>query len=161
MQRNALMEEIMAVNRTGPSRWADGILVILAVWLFISPWVLQFGSGVATQQPGTPAGAVGAVGTAAWNAWILGIISFFIAISAMTQARTWQEWATLVIGAWLIASPWVLGFANGPYGTAEWDHWCTGALIVLFSVIALSTGRGTPVAETSGGRMEARAPGRR
>ena len=42
-------------------RWQDWAILFLAVWLFISPWVLQFGTG-----------PIVAVSHAAWNAWVLG-----------------------------------------------------------------------------------------
>jgi hypothetical protein len=124
------------------SRWPDGANLVLAIWLFISPWVLQFGSDMATAQPGATAGTA-AAGAAAWNAWVLGVLIFLSALSAITiPRRSWQDWATLILGAWVFVAPWVLGFATVAYGAAAWDHWITGALVFLFSLLGFTTMRG-------------------
>jgi SPW repeat-containing protein len=114
------------------NRWQDWINLILAIWLFFSPWILQFGSQVPTDQ-GTSAAAVNAVTNAAWNAWILSVIVFVLALSAIGRMKLWQEWGNLVLGAWIFIAPWALQFATGPYPAAAWDHWIVGALIVIVS----------------------------
>jgi hypothetical protein len=50
---------------------AEWLIVLLAIWLFISPWVLGFSH----------------VPRAAWNAWIFGVIAFFLALSALSLIR--------------------------------------------------------------------------
>jgi hypothetical protein len=50
----------MPRNSFGTNHWQDWMNLILAIWLFISPWVLQFASGAATV--GTPAEAAAAGG---------------------------------------------------------------------------------------------------
>lgn len=114
------------------NRWQDWANLILAIWLFISPWVLQFGGGAVS-----PLGAV-----AAWNAWVLAVIVFLIALSAIGRMQFWQEWLTLILGAWIFAAPWVLGFTALP--VASWDHWFVGALIFLISLFNLTASRGVP-----------------
>src|SRR5688572_1682997 len=47
-------------------------------------------------------------------------------------ARRWQDWANLVLGAWVFASPWVLNYA----GTAALNAYVMGAGIVVFALIA-------------------------
>jgi SPW repeat len=117
------------------SRVQDWANLVLAVWLFISPWVLQFGHGV-------QAGPAVAVGDAAWNAWILGILTFLVVLSALGSMELWQEWITLVFGAWIFVAPWALGFTG--LGAASWDHWLTGAAIFLISASTLSRTRHMP-----------------
>lgn len=109
------------------NRWQDWANLILAIWLFVSPWVLGFGG------PGSAAGAA-----AAWNAWVLAVIVFLVALSAASRLEFWQEWLTLILGAWIFAAPWVLGFTGLP--AASWDHWFVGALIFLFSLSNLTAG---------------------
>ena len=46
--------------------------------------------------------------------------------------RRWQDWANLVLGAWLFASPWALGYD----GTPAWNAYVLGAGIVVFALIA-------------------------
>lgn len=132
------------VDRT--NRWQDWANLVLAIWLFISPWVLQFGSGVPVAQPGAsaPGGPIDAVSNAAWNAWVLGVIVFLVALSAVGRMEFWQEWINLLLGAWIFAAPWALGFAGGNLTAAAWDHWVVGALIFILSVWNLSVARRTP-----------------
>jgi SPW repeat len=128
------------------NRQQDWLTVLLAIWLFISPWVLQFGSGVPTSNPsaGGGIGMADVLYAASWNAWVLGVIVFLIALSASGRRATWEgsggnEWVVLLLGVWVFVAPWVLGFANVGTRAAAWDHWVTGALIFLVSLWNLST----------------------
>jgi hypothetical protein len=120
--------------------WQDWANAILAVWFFISPWVLQFGSGApAATGDAASTGLVGAVHAAAWNAWVLGVIVFLVAISAISRMDFWQEYVNIVLSIWIFIAPWVLGFAM--LAGAAWDHWVVGVLIFLFSISVLSRAR--------------------
>jgi hypothetical protein len=44
--------------------------------------------------------------------WITGAVIAAIALMAIVAYAIWQEWANLVLGAWLIASPWLIGFTH-------------------------------------------------
>jgi len=115
------------------TRWQDGANMVLAIWLFISPWVLQFA------YTGAGGGTV-----AAWDAWALGVIVFLVSLSAMGQRFVrGQEWANLVLGLWIFIAPWVLAFA-GENSTPAWDHWIVGALIVLVSASGAANTRALP-----------------
>jgi hypothetical protein len=119
------------------TRWQDPTNMVLAIWLFISPWVLQFAY----------TGANGAGSVAAWDAWVLGVVVFLLSISAIGQRFVrGQEWANAVLGVWIFIAPWVLAFAGGA-SNAAWDHWIVGALIFLVSVSGVATTR--PLPETS------------
>jgi hypothetical protein len=133
-------------NLNRSNRWQDWANLVLAIWLFVSPWVLQFGSGVSTAQPsaGAPGGPVAIVGNAAWDAWVLGVIVFLVALSALGRMELWQEWLNLLLGAWIFAAPWALGFAGGNLAAAAWDHWIVGALVFILSIWNLSVARSTP-----------------
>lgn len=126
----------VSIRNTVPirsSRAQDWALVILAIWLFISPWVLNFGSAAAGNTGGVGAGS--GIGHAAWNAWILGIILFLVAISAIGRMQASQEWISLVLGVWIFIAPWVLGFVSIP--KASWDHWVVGVLVFLVALANL------------------------
>ena len=124
------------------NRWQDWCNLILAIWLFISPWVLQFGSGAQPAAQGTGGGAIAATSNAAWNAWVLGVIVFLVALSAIGRMEFWQEWINLLLGIWIFIAPWVLGFVN--LANASWDHWVVGALIFLISISNLTAARRQP-----------------
>jgi hypothetical protein len=117
--------------------WQDWANAVLAVWFFISPWVLQFGAGA--PAAGTDATTTGAVQAAEWNAWVLSVLVFLVAISAISRMDFWQEYVNLVLSIWIFIAPWVLGFAM--LTGAAWDHWIVGVLIFLFSISVLSRAR--------------------
>ena len=116
------------------NRWQDWANLVLAIWLFISPWVLQFGSGSTVPPPGAGGGGapIAETSNAAWNAWVLGVIVFLVALSAIGRMEFWQEWINLLLGIWVFVAPWVLGFLQ--LAAASWDHWVVGALIFLISI---------------------------
>lgn len=126
--------------------WHDWLNALLAIWLFISPWVLNFG-GVVDGGVGTGTAAIAM--TAAWNAWILGVIVFIVAITAARQWGSGSEWLNVLLGIWIFIAPWVLGFAGFP--AAAWDHWILGAVIAIIGFLGVSTtstttrGTGTPM----------------
>jgi len=41
----------------------------------------------------------------------------------------WQDWANLVLGVWLILSPWLLGFSGIP--SAMWNAVIVGVVVGL------------------------------
>ena len=48
-------------------------------------------------------------------------------------ARRWQDWANLILGAWIFVSPWVLNYDGT---TAAVNAYAMGAGIELFALIA-------------------------
>ena len=53
--------------------------------------------------------------------------------------RKWQDWANLVLGLWLVLSPWILGFSGT--SSAPWNAVILGLLVGL---LALSVAREKP-----------------
>ena len=51
------------------------------------------------------------------------------------KPRRWQDWVNVILGAWLVASPWLLGFGDNI--VASRSAWALGAAIVLFAGIAV------------------------
>lgn len=129
------------------NRWQDWVNVVLAVWLFISPWVLQFGASTQVGPVGAVSGPMVAVSHAAWNAWVLGVIVFLVALSAIGSWEVWQEWWNLVLGAWIFVAPWALGFAFLP--RASWNHWIVGALVFLLALSELYRLRNAGTVDTT------------
>jgi uncharacterized membrane protein len=99
--------------------WQDSVNVVLGLWMLISPWVLAF------QAQTTPM----------WNSVILGILIAAVALYALFQVFAWEEWANAVFGAWLVISPWVLGFS----GVAMLNAVIVGALVLALALWALGT----------------------
>ena len=67
----------------------DGINLVLAIILFISPWIFGF-----------PAGPPSV------NAMIAGLVIGVVAIAALVSFGQWEEWINLVLGFWVLISPW-------------------------------------------------------
>ena len=80
---------------TPPKQWEDWVNLVLGVWLCASPWVVQFSN----------------VTTATQNAFVVGVLLILTEIVTLSAFRVWEEWVTVVLGAWLVISPWVLGIA--------------------------------------------------
>src|SRR5689334_8557814 len=90
------------------NRWQDWANLILAIWLFISPWVLQFARGRPATAPG--ARARGAARrfkgrNPARDGWVLGVIIFLVAVSAVGRMAASQERINLILGIWLFIAP--------------------------------------------------------
>jgi len=113
-------------------KWQDAANLLLAVWLFISPWVLGFAPALTSGSVATSSAVV------AWNAWILAVVIGVFAIAALIKARPWEEWINLIAGAWLFISPWVLGYyLTNP--VALWNSLIIGALVFVLSIWDLNT----------------------
>lgn len=54
------------------------------------------------------------------------------------MAKPWRDWINLMLGLWMIASPWALGFVDGEKAVV-WSAWMLGASIVLFAALAMYT----------------------
>ena len=44
--------------------------------------------------------------------WASGAAIAAISLAALVAFTSWEEWANLLLGLWLIVSPWLLGFAH-------------------------------------------------
>ena len=44
--------------------------------------------------------------------WASGAAIAAISLAALFAFARWEEWANLLLGLWLVASPWLLGFAH-------------------------------------------------
>jgi hypothetical protein len=69
--------------------------LFLAIFLFVSPWFLARASGTAVVDLRASGAAIA-----------------LMSLAAIFAYASWQEWANLLLGIWLIVSPWLLGFAH-------------------------------------------------
>jgi hypothetical protein len=103
--------------------WQDLISLIAGLWMIVSPWALAY------QAEARPM----------WNAVILGGLVAVVAFTAFFQVCAWQEWANMLSGAWLIVSPWVLGFSA--LSTAMLNAVIVGVVVAALALWALGTDR--------------------
>ncbi len=69
--------------------------LLLGIFLFVSPWLFAFSRT-----------------TARFDAWGSAAIIALMSLAAILLFAEWEEWIVLLGGLWLIASPWILGFAH-------------------------------------------------
>ncbi len=103
-------------------KWRHGSVLdlynlALAMFLFISPWLFARASG-----------------TAAMDLWASGAAIALLSLTAMLVFSIWEEWANLLLGLWLIVSPWLLGFAHT---SAMHFSIGVGAAVAFFAAIEL------------------------
>ncbi len=73
---------------------------------------------------------------AAINAVVVGILVITLGASEFLDLRRWEEGLEAACGLWLIASPFMFGYADA--GTLRYWHFVLGAAIVLLAVLELS-----------------------
>jgi hypothetical protein len=78
-----------------PKQWEDWCNWLLGIWLCISPWALEF-----DLEP-----------TATRTAVISGIVVILAEVMTLSVFRPWEEWINVILGAWLIICPWILGIS--------------------------------------------------
>lgn len=99
-------------------RWQDWTNIVLASWLFVSPWVLGYA--------GT---------SAAWNARLVGTAIAVFALVAIYTPQAWEELVNTAAGVWLVVSPFVLNFTA--METVSLHTVVVGILVTAFATWAL------------------------
>ncbi|MDA9435714.1 SPW repeat protein [Bradyrhizobium sp. CCBAU 51627] len=69
--------------------------LFLAAVLFISPWLFKL-----TNSQGKI------------DLWITSAIIVVLSLAAIIAYQDWEEWINVLMGVWLIVSPWLLGFPH-------------------------------------------------
>jgi hypothetical protein len=122
-----------AGGSTGPAELSIGFVLLAGVFLILSPWVIQF---------------TGTFSMAAVN-MIAGIVlALFAAGCARSAGLRSVAWVIPVLGAWVIASPWVISRGRGlvpleypgaaELTTATWLGNVIAGAVVLVAGIALA-----------------------
>lgn len=101
--------------------WQDPVNLVLGVWLAVSPWALSH------QTEMTPT----------WNAVIVGALIAALALFEFFKLMAWEEWASVALGAWLVVSPWILGFVG--LTAAQWNAVLVGAAVAVLALWVLGT----------------------
>lgn len=104
------------------SKRINWFIALLGLWQILAPFILGY-AGIAA---------------AVWNALIVGLLLIvFAAWSATTvkadTART-LDWINLILGIWLIASPFALGYSI--VAAAVWNAMIVGLAVIVLSVWA-------------------------
>lgn len=91
--------------------------LLLAMFLFISPWFFARANGTAAVDLRASAAAIA-----------------ILSLAAMVAFSNWEEWANLLLGVWLIVSPWLLGF---PHTRAMHFSIVVGAAVAFLAALEL------------------------
>ncbi len=89
----------------GGSSWAN---LLLGIWVVISPFVLAVQSSKAV-----------------WNNVATGAVVGILALIRWRMHRPGWSWLNLILGIWLVISPFVFLFS----GTAMWNNVVVGIII--------------------------------
>jgi hypothetical protein len=108
---------------TAEWRWQHAVNFLLGICLIVSPWVLSYADQTA----------------AAWNAAVTGLAIAVVAASTLLAYHEWGERITAVLAAWLLVSPYVLGFNT--MIAASWTHFVGGGLVAVLALWSGSTAR--------------------
>jgi hypothetical protein len=109
------------LNEKLTTQWKDAANLVLGIWLAVSPWAFSY-AGEA--KP-------------AWNAHVVGVIIAVAAIAALIAFQQWEEWVNTALAAWLIVSPYLLGFTALTY--ALWNQLIVGVLVGALAIWAAVT----------------------
>lgn len=117
-----------------PYRYALGslpnaIVLLSGVWLLVCAWLIE--------HPGT----VGGMNAAVVDIVVGLLLVVFGGVRAVSSfSARWAGVVTLLLGGWLIAAPFVLGYRGGEEGAATANDVVTGAVVVVMSVLGLVLG---------------------
>jgi hypothetical protein len=78
-------------------KYADALSIVVGLWLILAAFVLGF-TGITS---------------ALWNSVIVGVAILVIAairIFSESERWYWLSWLAFLLGLWLIASPFILGY---------------------------------------------------
>ena len=109
------------------TQWKNATSLVLGLWLAVSPWALSYAHETLP----------------AWNAHIVGIIIAVAALAALLAFQKWEEWVIGLLGVWLIASPFMLGFSALAH--ALWNQLIVGVLAIALAAWAALADADEPI----------------
>ena len=125
-------------------QWTSGINIVAGLWLIIAPFALGYVD----------------IRAALWNDIVVGIIvaAFAVARVARPLMNPSLSWINAVLGLWLIAAPFALGYgraveaealaAEGALGTAQtamWNDIIVGVIILVLGAWSALSARGRSI----------------
>src|SRR6188768_2984882 len=92
--------------------------MLIGVLIGFSPWLAEQGNQVIM-----------------WNAILVGALVLVLAQLEYVSLQRWEEIGEIALGLWLIASPFIFGYAEA--GTLRYWHFILGATVVLLGALEL------------------------
>jgi hypothetical protein len=115
------LEDIMAGIRifNFHYHWEDCLSMGLGAVIVLTSWMV---GDVVSQSVAT-------------NAVIVGLLVLALGASEFLDLRRWEEGLETACGLWLIASPFIFGYADA--GTLRYWHFVLGAAVVVLALLEL------------------------
>lgn len=98
-----------------PRQWEDWASWALGIWLLLSPWALFFDTE----------------GLARDTAIMVAVLILVAEVVELSIFRDWEEWINVVLGGWLVVSPWVLELTST---AARWNFVIVGVLVLALAI---------------------------
>lgn len=98
--------------------WEDWIIIILGLWLIASTWELRFAH----------------MSLESWNCYAVGTALVALSATALSSPSAKKETLNMVLGLWLMASPWVLETHHHASATA--NTFIVGLIVFVVAAIA-------------------------
>ena len=102
-------------------RWQDQVILLLGLWLIVSPWALGYAQGSPQMI----------------NALVSGLVIAVLAAFDLYKTYFWAVIVNLLVGVWVAVSPWVLRLAD--QGTVLWNCLIAGVAVVVLALWELRT----------------------
>ncbi|TWI63687.1 SPW repeat-containing protein [Pseudoduganella lurida] len=103
-------------------RWQDQLILLLGIWLFITPWIFSY----VIPSPH------------AWNAFLCGAVLAVLAACDLYKTYLWAVIVNLAIGIWVAVSPWVL-VADYGQGNVMLNNLLVGLAAAVLAAWELTT----------------------
>ena len=104
--------------------WEDWCGMLLGALIIVSPWFPILEDVPVAGQP-----------IIIMNTVAIGLVVFSLAQLEYVALQRWEEVTTIVVGLWLIVSPYVLGYSGE--GFMRLYHSSLGVVVVLLGVLQL------------------------
>jgi hypothetical protein len=102
-------------------RWQDQLILVLGLWLIVSPWALAY-----------PAASAQMI-----NAIVSGLILAVLSAFELYKTYFWAVVINLLVGIWVAISPWVLRVAD--QGTVMWNELIVGIAVAVLALWEMRT----------------------
>ena len=99
------------------------------VWGVTLPWNLLASAAVGLWLMFAPA-ALGSTGKAAHSDHLIGALIVTLSVIALADVGRAVRFVNVLLGAWVVASPWIL---SGAAASARWSDLIAGILVILLS----------------------------
>lgn len=108
-------------------KWEDWFGMLLGLLIVLSPWL--------TGQANYGFGTLSEPGFAILCTVLAGVLVFGLAQMEYIALQRWEEAGEMVLGLWLIAAPYLLGYSSD--GMLRFWHTGIGAVVFLLAVLKL------------------------